>query len=81
MKVVCIKESIYLNGRYVSMGLNLGKTYDILDIVETIKMDGPVLGSSFLIHNDTGLSSSYSRDIVLPLEEWREKQLETLFSY
>ena len=58
------------------MRLTLGETYDVIK-------RGPGLkgkGDSFNIINDDGLSSWYNREIVLPLEEWREMRLNEILN-
>ena len=65
MKVVCINEYV---------GLTLGKVYNVLK-----KGKSPITKEeSFFIANEAGSGSWYTRRVVIPLKEWREKQLDEL---
>ena len=53
--------------------LTPGKIYDV--ILYNIL---PVKTRHWLIKNDVGIKNWYSSDVIIPLEEWRDKQLNEL---
>lgn len=72
MKVVCIK-SMYKNG--LKNGLKKGKAYEVIEIRmrNTNKFN-----DRYKIIDDGGWAAWYNRETVIPLEEWRSKQLNEL---
>jgi hypothetical protein len=70
MKAICINE--YVGETY--MELTLEKVYDVVK-----KGKSPMTKEeSFFIINEAGYGSWYTRRVVIPIEEWREKQLNEL---
>lgn len=65
MKVVCANDTY----KRRSMDLTLGKAYEVHDLWN---------GCWYKIVNDRGALAWYDREVVMPLEEWREKHLNEL---
>jgi len=71
MKVICINKTSRIFKNLVN--LTPGKTYDVIRKNR--------FRNQYSIRDDNGIIGWYVDDVVMDLEEWREKQLETLFSY
>jgi len=71
MKVICINKTSRIFKNLVN--LTPGKTYDVIRKNR--------FKNQYSIRDDNGIIGWYVDDVVMDLEEWREKQLETLFSY
>jgi hypothetical protein len=69
MKVICISITT-LSGRIVK-GLTLGKIYDVITISE---------GNMWLVKiiDDNSQELWYNDEVVITLDEWRERQLKDL---
>ena len=65
MKVICL-DDYDLNGRKVR--LTPGKIYDV-DLYHN---------ESWAITNDAGIKRWYYKDVLMPLEKWREIRLKEL---
>jgi hypothetical protein len=72
MKAICINE--YVGDTY--MELTLGKIYNVVKKAKEIKFPDDKM--RFFIINDAGYGSYYTRRVIIPLDEWREKQLNEL---
>lgn len=71
MKVICI-DDYDLNGREVK--LTPGKIYNVdLHSDETLN-----IGEAWVVTNDDGIQRWYYNDVLMPLEKWREIQLNEL---
>jgi hypothetical protein len=68
MKVVCIKNFLSTSLQHE---LTYGKTYDAYDPVYTNE-------DSYYVKCDRGAIISYSKSIFMPLEEWRNNQLNRI---
>jgi hypothetical protein len=66
MKVICL-DDYDLNGHKVR--LTPGKIYDV-----DLHLDK----ESWAITNDAGIKRWYYKDVVMPLEKWREIRLKEL---
>ena len=62
MKVICICDNI--------ARISIGKSYDVLAVNK--------IRDTYLIINDDGHKSWYGKNVIIPIEEWREKQLNEL---
>ena len=62
MKVVCICDNI--------ARISIGKSYDVFSI--------NMIRDTYLIINDDGYRSWYGKNVIIPLEEFREKRLKEL---
>lgn len=69
MKVICANETY----KGHSMDLTLGKAYEVRD-----QHPFQINGQTYQIVNDRGALSWYDREVVMPLEEWRERQISKL---
>ena len=69
MKVVCANDTY----RRRRMGLTHGKAYEVVD-----EHPLQINGHMYKIIDDRGALAWYDREIVMPLEEWRNKQLKEL---
>jgi len=69
MKVICISITT-LSGRIVK-GLTLGKIYDVITISE---------GNMWLVKivDDNSQELWYNDEVLITLDEWRERQLNKL---
>jgi hypothetical protein len=69
MKVICISITT-LSGRIVK-GLTLGKIYDVITLSE---------GNMWLVKivDDNGQELWYNDEVLITLDEWRERQLNKL---
>jgi len=67
MKVICI-DDYDLDGRKVK--LTPGKIYNV-----DLRSDSP---ESWVVTNDIGIQRWYYNDVLMPLEKWREIQLNEL---
>ena len=68
MKAVCIHCSWVLN-------LTQGKTYEVIDSKQTPEQEPPHM---YKIINDDGKQRWYDKSLFMPLEEWREQQLNKI---
>ena len=69
MKVVCANETY----KGHSMDLTIGKAYEIID-----QQPFQINGQMYQIIDDRGALAWYDRETVMPLEEWRERQISKL---
>jgi hypothetical protein len=69
MKVVCANDTY----KGQTMYLTLGKAYEVVDLHPFQIND-----QMYQIVNDRGALAWYDREIVVPLEEWRSKQLNEI---
>jgi len=69
MKVVCANETY----KGHSMDLTRGKAYEVHD-QHPVQMNGQM----YQIIDDRGALAWYDRETVMPLEEWRERQISKL---
>lgn len=69
MKVLCANET-YKGHR---MDLTYGKAYEVID-----QQPFQINGQMYHIINDKGALAWYDREVVIHLEEWREKQLNEI---
>jgi hypothetical protein len=69
MKVVCAHETY----KGHSMDLTLGKAYEVHD-----QHPFQINRQTYKIINDRGALAWYDRAVVMPLDEWRSKQLNEL---
>ena len=67
MKAVCINDSY--NG--VRVDLTYEKAYEVISLVR-------LSGNIYKIVNDIGEGLWYGESILMPLEEWREQQLNEI---
>ncbi len=67
MKVICLND-YDLSGRKVR--LTPGKIYDV-----DLHLDH---NESWAITNDAGIKRWYDKDVLMPLEKWRERKLKEL---
>ena len=68
MKVVCIKNTY----KGTHMDLTYGKAYEV------IQQPFQINGQMYQIDNDKGTLAWYDREVVIPLDEWRNKQLNEI---
>lgn len=70
MKVVCVTNKVIsYDGRIDEYSdITSEKIYEVLDETEDF----------FWIKNDTGSESWYLKDMFVSLEEWREKQINSV---
>lgn len=69
MKVICTHETY----KGYSMDLTYGKAYEVID-----QQPFQINEQMYQITDDTGRLAWYDRELVIPLEEWRNKQLKEL---
>ena len=69
MKVICAQETY----KGHSMDLTHGKAYEVHD-----QHPFQINGQTYKIINDRGVLAWYDREVVMQLEEWREKQLNEI---
>ena len=69
MKVVCASDTY----KRRSMALTYGKAYEVVD-----EHPLQINGQMYKIIDDRGALAWYDREIVIPLDEWRSKQLNEL---
>lgn len=69
MKVVCANDT-YKRHR---MDLTYGKAYEVVD-----EHPLQINDHMYKIIDDRGTLAWYDREVVIPLEEWRSKQLNEL---
>ena len=70
MKVICAHETY----KDLKMHLTYGKAYEVID-KQPFEM---VNDQMYQIIDDNGYKSWFDRGVVIPLEEWRNKQLKEL---
>ena len=68
MKVICINKTSLIFKNLVN--LTPGKTYDVIRKNR--------FKNQYSIRDDNGIIGWYVDDVVMDLEEWREKQLNEL---
>ncbi len=73
MKAICIKCH---SPGYGKIGLTLGKTYDVVDLHH--QWMGDRVETISVVKDDYGNTCWHAEDVLMPLEEWREKRLEEL---
>lgn len=83
MKVVCIKNTY----KGTHMDLTYGKVYEVIDqhpfqinvaAITLNKMKKKIEHQIYQIDNDKGALTWYDREVVMPLDEWREERLKEL---
>lgn len=93
MKVICIKRGSgyqFLDNNKISdeNSLTVGKVYDSGRVFFEKKFH-PNLGITYedfmketdiIVVNDYGVLTWYDRSILMPLDEWREKQLNSIWN-
>jgi len=67
MKVVCTHETY----KGFNMYLTYGKAYEVIDQFQ-------INDQMYQIIDDNGRKGWFDRKVVIPIEEWREKQLNEL---
>ena len=72
MKVVCINETY----KGHSMDLTYGKVYKVID--QVLKIHWVIKNDTYQIINDKGSLTWYDREVVITMDEWRNKQLNEL---
>ncbi len=70
MKVVCIANTTLSSDKIIS-GLTIGKTYDVITV-----SDGKMWIAKIIDDNNQELW--YSREVVIPLDEWRHDKIKEL---
>ena len=73
MKVICI-DDYYLNGNKAK--LTLYKTYEVIGVSEN--SNNFYFDPGYYVRNDSGITRLYTTDMLIPLEEWREKRLKEI---
>jgi hypothetical protein len=68
MIVVCIKQ------RREGGGLTIGKHYELVSIYDWNDVN------QYVIVNDFGIEFSYRMSYFMPLQDWRDKQIEKLIN-
>jgi len=66
MKVVCIKNTY----KGTHMDLTYGKAYEVID-----QQPFQINEQMYQIIDDKGTLAWYDREVVIPLDEWREERL------
>ena len=93
MKVICIKRGSgyqFIDNKKISdeNSLTVGKVYDSGKVFFEKKFL-PNLGITYedfmketdiIVVNDYGVLTWYDRSILMPLDEWREKQLNSIWN-
>ena len=69
MKVICTQETY----KDLKMHLTYGKAYEVID-----QQPFQINDQMYQIIDDNGYKSWFDRGVVIPLEEWRNKQLKEL---
>lgn len=69
MKVICTQETY----KDLKMHLTYGKAYEVID-----QQPFQINDQMYQIIDDNGRFVWYDREVVIPLEEWRNKQLKEL---
>jgi hypothetical protein len=69
MKVICTQETY----KDLKMHLTYGKSYEVID-----QQPFQINDQMYQIIDDNGYKSWFDRVVVIPLEEWRNKQLKEL---
>jgi hypothetical protein len=69
MKVICAHETY----KGFNMYLTYGKAYEVID-----QQPFQINDQMYQIIDDNGRKSWFDRKVVIPIEEWREKQLNEL---
>lgn len=69
MKVICTHETY----KDLKMHLTYGKAYEVID-----QQPFQINDQMYQIIDDNGYKSWFDREVVIPLEEWRNKQLKEL---
>ena len=74
MKVVCIKNT-YKGTTYkgTHMDLTYGKAYEVID-----QQPFQINEQMYQIIDDKGTLAWYDREVVIPLDEWREERLNEI---
>lgn len=67
MKAVCIKNTY----KGIQMDLTYGKAYEVIDTFQ-------INGQMYQIIDDKGNLAWYGREVAIPLDEWRERQLNEI---
>lgn len=73
MKVVCINKTSRIFKNLVN--LTPGKSYDV---IHKNRCNHNHIATQYKIRDDDGRIGWYTKDIVMDLEEWREKQLNEI---
>lgn len=69
MKVVCIKNTY----KGTHMDLTYGKAYEVID-----QQPFQINEQMYQIIDDKGTLAWYDREVVIPLDEWREERLNEI---
>lgn len=69
MKVVCIKNTY----KGTHMDLTYGKAYEVID-----QQPFQINDQMYQIIDDKGTLAWYDREVVIPLDEWREERLNEI---
>lgn len=69
MKVVCTHETY----KGHSLNLTYGKAYEVID-----QQPFQINDQMYKIIDDNGTLAWFDRETVIPLEEWRERQINKL---
>ena len=69
MKVICTQETY----KDLKMHLTYGKAYEVID-----QQPFQINDQMYQIIDDNGRFVWFDREVVIPLEEWRNKQLKEL---
>jgi hypothetical protein len=69
MKVICTHETY----KDLKMHLTYGKAYEVID-----QQPFQINDQMYQIIDDNGYKSWFDRGVVIPLEEWRNKQLKEI---
>jgi hypothetical protein len=69
MKVICTHETYKGHKMY----LTFGKAYEVID-----QQPFQINDQMYQIIDDNGRKSWFDREVVIPLEEWRKKQLKEI---
>lgn len=76
MKVICTHETY----KDLKMHLTYGKAYEVIDQQQhyTHFTSFQINDQMYQIIDDNGYKSWFDREVVIPLEEWRNKQINKL---
>lgn len=88
MKVICIKRGsgyqFHDNKISDENSLTVGKVYDagrvFFDTNLGITYEDFMKETDIIVVNDYGVLTWYGRSILIPLDEWREKQLNSIWN-
>jgi hypothetical protein len=69
MKVICTQETY----KDLKMHLTYGKAYEVID-----QQPFQINDQMYQIIDDNGRKSWFDREVVIPLDEWRKKQLKEI---